>query len=471
MGLTPNGESAWVIQGSCWHLGLSPDSPEFAKIASTTCESCTKQKAYPLEEALRHIHSRPKNCDHEMSAHPSQDPCIVWLRLADPEALARQEYTTLITEVATSLLRTLDDIYTECMNVHHFFPSPTLDMAANNPQEVSPEEDAAKPMLPPPERKSRIPKRPGPSELPGLPRNLLVAFKRLVAFYCTQARLLQIRTRSLELGGDTDVGLDRDRRREQDRLQSLRDRLFVTLTLVQDDLILNLTENNASTIRLGAVGPEAIAMAAVMNVQRGALRPGSADFAAQPRGLSRKSTREDGGILTWPNSDRTNSFAPQIGEELPRSDYEKPEDTCSQGPTSLNIISLYASHLAKTELEASINPQRRSFLAIRALEMELLALHDIGRFQFAVLEHLEKVADPFSFRITTCARRSRFPLERIALDVGMRERRAECDQVERMLRRLVNLRTAVKEDLEVLDEGHGNAIRVFTIVTLFFLPL
>ncbi|KAM3552768.1 hypothetical protein MY1884_007032 [Beauveria asiatica] len=44
-------------------------------------------------------------------------------------------------------------------------------------------------------------------------------------------------------------------------------------------------------------------------------------------------------------------------------------------------------------------------------------------------------------------------------------------EVRTLLGRSQRLREQVKQSIEILEEGHGKAIRVFTIVTLFFLPL
>ncbi len=43
--------------------------------------------------------------------------------------------------------------------------------------------------------------------------------------------------------------------------------------------------------------------------------------------------------------------------------------------------------------------------------------------------------------------------------------------VEDFRRGLADLRQRVIENIEVLDEGHGKAVRVFTLVAPFFLPL
>ena len=50
----------------------------------------------------------------------------------------------------------------------------------------------------------------------------------------------------------------------------------------------------------------------------------------------------------------------------------------------------------------------------------------------------------------------------------LRRREAALDTLGQHAQRL---KGDVKQTVEIIDEGHGRAIRVFTIVTLFFLPM
>jgi hypothetical protein len=49
--------------------------------------------------------------------------------------------------------------------------------------------------------------------------------------------------------------------------------------------------------------------------------------------------------------------------------------------------------------------------------------------------------------------------------------KAKNDEVRELYNSTEALRERVKQTLEIMDEGHGKAIRVFTFVTVFFLPM
>jgi hypothetical protein len=85
--------------------------------------------------------------------------------------------------------------------------------------------------------------------------------------------------------------------------------------------------------------------------------------------------------------------------------------------------------------------------------------------------NMQKILDPDSCRITNQERKGRFSLENNALQHGIKKRTDVCEEVNKLKGLTEDLVAKVKSDIEVLDEGHGNAIRVFTLVTLFFLPL
>jgi hypothetical protein len=48
---------------------------------------------------------------------------------------------------------------------------------------------------------------------------------------------------------------------------------------------------------------------------------------------------------------------------------------------------------------------------------------------------------------------------------------AKMDEVRRLRRSASALRERVRQLIEITDEDHGKAIRVFTIVTVLFLPM
>lgn len=144
---------------------------------------------------------------------------------------------------------------------------------------------------------------------------------------------------------------------------------------------------------------------------------------------------------------------------------------------TLDLINHYRSYTSKLRFNTNRRPNRRAFLEISALEEELEALRTIIASQQSLLKAYQKVLSPLSFKspptdwIYYKERKASFRLENKCI------RRQQRRLVERdkalfvLLNKARALRDETKQKLEILDEGHGKAIRVFTIVTLFFLPL
>ena len=231
------------------------------------------------------------------------------------------------------------------------------------------------------------------------------------------------------------------------------------------DLVINITSEEAAAVSLGAIGPEFLLATAVANVQNGAFhlqlpQPSSSlanqanDFVA--RGRSQRST------VKWVEKAETVS-----------SDTDEDEYVVAQPKpllTSLMLLDIYAAHFSALEFKASLNPQRRVFLAIRAFEEELRALKQVNSIQKKALILCAIQLAPKRRRADR-TRETRHALEIKSLARSKDVRDLELKQIDRMLHMAEDLKSRVRESIEVLDEGHGNAIRVFTIVTVIFLPL
>lgn len=76
-----------------------------------------------------------------------------------------------------------------------------------------------------------------------------------------------------------------------------------------------------------------------------------------------------------------------------------------------------------------------------------------------------------SCAIPACQFSQRFSLKNALLSRLKAEKNREMRDVDDIRHGLADLRQTVIGSIEVLDEGHSKAIRVFTLVTLFFLPL
>ncbi|KAI5921592.1 hypothetical protein F4810DRAFT_712415 [Camillea tinctor] len=139
--------------------------------------------------------------------------------------------------------------------------------------------------------------------------------------------------------------------------------------------------------------------------------------------------------------------------------------------THLNVLELYQSKIAKLQYLVNTRPQRRLFLEIKAVEIELGALMNIFNAQYDMFRKYLLILNPDSFHVPDSDRRSQYPLERDYIDEQLQILAAKDEELQVLQLYARDLKSQVKQSVEILEEGHGKAIRVFTIVTLFFLPM
>ncbi|KAH0489515.1 hypothetical protein TgHK011_009940 [Trichoderma gracile] len=135
------------------------------------------------------------------------------------------------------------------------------------------------------------------------------------------------------------------------------------------------------------------------------------------------------------------------------------------------LLQLYRDYTSRLHFQANNRPRKRVFLDIHGLEEELQALDKLLGSQESCLHNTLALIDPLTSRYTTKTRlrefRAELPYGNNLLR-GIINRRRE---VENLATRLQILKDQVKQTIEIMEEDHGKAIRVFTVVTLFFLPL
>jgi hypothetical protein len=143
----------------------------------------------------------------------------------------------------------------------------------------------------------------------------------------------------------------------------------------------------------------------------------------------------------------------------------------------MDIIKHYRKISTGLRFSALRNPKRQRFLEISALEEQLDALRDILEVQGRLTEAYRTILDPHFFRISSTDwayvkdRKAMYPLEKTHLDTQARKLAEDSKNLEVLRQSAQSTRHDIKQTIEVLEEGHGKAIRVFTLVTLFFLPL
>ncbi|KAL6816346.1 hypothetical protein V8C40DRAFT_282248 [Trichoderma camerunense] len=136
-----------------------------------------------------------------------------------------------------------------------------------------------------------------------------------------------------------------------------------------------------------------------------------------------------------------------------------------------NTLEVYQDYASELHCQANQRPQKRVFLDIRNLEEELDALNTLLSHQKECLHKFAKSISPDTLRLTTMTRVAQNRAEKAYQDNHTRQLDRRIQEVRNVKTRSKFLKEQVKQDIEIMEEDHGKAIRVFTIVTLFFLPL
>ncbi|KAI0897390.1 hypothetical protein F4806DRAFT_398504 [Annulohypoxylon nitens] len=139
--------------------------------------------------------------------------------------------------------------------------------------------------------------------------------------------------------------------------------------------------------------------------------------------------------------------------------------------TDTDVFQIYREFTTKLRYQIYRRPRRRIFLDIHRLQEDLEALQYVVASQIRVLDGYKRLLSPTSFRRTDTAREGLFRIESRYIDSQIDKLRDQIEDIRGYLQRMVTLKEQVKQTIEILEEDHGMAIRVFTIVTVFFLPL
>ncbi|OTA79326.1 hypothetical protein M434DRAFT_38340 [Hypoxylon sp. CO27-5] len=139
--------------------------------------------------------------------------------------------------------------------------------------------------------------------------------------------------------------------------------------------------------------------------------------------------------------------------------------------TDTDAVQVYDEYTSKLRYQAYRRPRRRVFLEIHRLQEDLEALQNVILSQLQVLENYKRLLSPGSYRVTDSSRKGLFRIESRYIDSQMHKLLDRSDELRVQRERTNYLKEQVKQAIEILEENHGKAIRVFTIVTVFFLPL
>lgn len=150
-----------------------------------------------------------------------------------------------------------------------------------------------------------------------------------------------------------------------------------------------------------------------------------------------------------------------------------PEKSSAQTNTQSNkdVVDMYSRYNNQIQFEANRRPQKRVFMVIHELQEELRALEKLFRKQKDLLRWYMYGLKPRTSDLAYKARKTPFLFEKKYM-------KSQCDilegresEIHMIQRNATALKLHVSQMIEILEEDHGKAIRVFTVVTLFFLPL
>ncbi|KAK1593483.1 uncharacterized protein LY79DRAFT_514311, partial [Colletotrichum navitas] len=258
---------------------------------------------------------------------------------------------------------------------------------------------------------------------PHLPSSLVNAFEGILGLFVLKAKELSWMNRfAAKRGSSYSRNAERRLNRLKDACESTSRHVREHLVRAREDIImLGTTKRDSERIIIAPIGPEFLAACLISSLQNNVPVPGT----------ERK----------------------------------------------LDLVAHYRNHTSRLWFETNRKPKRGAFVAIHALEEELEALRVVVASQQHLLKSYQRLLSPLSFRSRTTDRlyykdrKASFDLENKCIRRQQR-RLAERDKALAILQRKARtLRDETKQRIEILDEGHGKAIRVFTIVTLFFLPL
>lgn len=139
--------------------------------------------------------------------------------------------------------------------------------------------------------------------------------------------------------------------------------------------------------------------------------------------------------------------------------------------SNLEVIDMYKKYNRHIHFEANRRPQRRVFIAIHELQEELDTLDMVIRGQEDMFRWYKRKINPEYSDLSHELRLRAYFFEGTYIDEQcdkLAERQAEIDRLQD---KAAALNSHVGRMIEILEEDHGKAIRVFTVVTLFFLPM
>ncbi|KAJ4399435.1 hypothetical protein N0V91_009444 [Didymella pomorum] len=132
---------------------------------------------------------------------------------------------------------------------------------------------------------------------------------------------------------------------------------------------------------------------------------------------------------------------------------------------------MYHKYASKLDYQINQFPRRRLLHDIQVLHEELDVVRRVNHWQHECIANFMILLNPNYFPRPTKERKSMFPAEQAALQRTLESLAIEDGELEALNHRVLDLRNKLRQSVEILEEDHGKAIFVFTMVTTIFLPL
>jgi hypothetical protein len=116
-------------------------------------------------------------------------------------------------------------------------------------------------------------------------------------------------------------------------------------------------------------------------------------------------------------------------------------------------------------------PRKRLLRTIHKLQEELTVVQLVNSWQTKAFDNFLQILDPRTFKLPTSDRISLFLPESECISESLKSLQSKAVELEALKKRTQYLREQLKQSVEILEEDHGKAILMFTIITTIFLPL
>ncbi|KAB2109550.1 hypothetical protein AG0111_0g1407 [Alternaria gaisen] len=138
---------------------------------------------------------------------------------------------------------------------------------------------------------------------------------------------------------------------------------------------------------------------------------------------------------------------------------------------NMDVNQLYQECTSKLQYQINQFPRKRLLRTIHKLQEELSVVQLVNSWQQKTFTSFVQVLDPKTFETPTTDRENLYLPESECISDSLKSLQAKAVELEALEYRTQYLREQLKQSVEILEEDHGKAILVFTMITTIFLPL